>query len=71
MASLIGCFEPANYDPLYKPQSGAIRYLTGPEITYPGVDLANFLNFFGKALFSTSMDHGLFIRIFNCSLNPS
>jgi len=38
--------EPANYNPLYKPQSGAIRYLTGPEITYPGVDLANFLNSF-------------------------
>jgi len=39
--------EPANYNRLYKPQSGGIRYLTGPEITYPGADLANFLNFFG------------------------
>ena len=39
--------EATNYNPLFRPKSGEIRYLTGPEITHPGTGLANFISFYG------------------------
>ena len=39
--------EAANYNPLFRPKSGEIRYLTGPEITHPGTGLANFIRIYG------------------------
>ena len=39
--------ELGNHNPLFKPKSGAIRYLIGPEIIHPGPVLVNFLSFCG------------------------
>ena len=37
----------ANDNPFFTPKSQAMRYLTGLELRYPGLDLVSFRRFFG------------------------
>jgi len=36
--------ELPSHNPLFRPKSEAIRYLTGPEITHPGTELVDLIS---------------------------